>query len=80
MGLASRTYKDQFSTGVKNGALHYGYSIGLYEPSDETKVLGAYGNLANRLFEEDKISEGHYRELLMAIGVDVNEIDANDED
>ena len=80
MGLASRTYKDQFSTGVKNGALHYGYSIGLYEPSDETKVLGAYGNLANRLFEEDKISEGHYRELLMAIGVDINEIDANEED
>ena len=43
MSLASRAYKDQFSTGVKNSALHYGYSTDLYEPSEETKVLGAYG-------------------------------------
>jgi hypothetical protein len=42
--------------------------------------VGAYGNLANRLYEEDKISEGHYRELLMAIGVDINEIREDEED
>jgi Zn-dependent peptidase ImmA (M78 family) len=80
MGLASKAYKEEYSTGVKSSALHYGYSTDLYEPSAETKVVGAYGNLANRLYEEDKISEGHYRELLMAIGVDINEIREDEED
>lgn len=80
MGLASKAYIEKFSIGVRNGAMQYGYSTELYEVSDETKVLGVYGNLANRLFDEDKISEGHYRELLMAIGVDVNEINENEED
>lgn len=80
MGLISRIYKEELSTGVKNGALQYGYTTELYNPSDETTVLGTYGTLAHRLYDDNKISEGHYRELLMAIGVDINEINANEED
>lgn len=78
--LISKDLFVHFSTGVKSGARQFGYSTELYEASDKIRVLGTYGTLANRLYEENKITEGHYSELLMAIGVDINEITADEED
>ena len=79
MNLASKAFIEKYSSGIKNGALQYGYSTLLYEPSGDIKVLGAYGSLANRLYDENRISEGHYRELLIAIGVDFNELIEDEE-
>lgn len=80
MRLVSHRFFEEYSTDVKNGALQYGYSIDLYESNGEKALLGSYGSLANKLFDEEKISEGHFRELMLAIGVDVNELTADDED
>ena len=63
-----------------SAALKHGYSIELYSKGEERALLGTYGSLANKLFQEEKISEGHYTELMMAIGIDINESFVNEED
>ena len=73
LGLITSGISEKFSLNVRYNAKMFGYSTELYEPAGERAILGSYGSLANKLFEEGKISEGHYFELMMAIGVDVNE-------
>ncbi len=45
----------------------YGYDASLYEKGNGGCVIGGYGELAKRLFDEERISEGHYWELLSLI-------------
>lgn len=58
---------------VKKTAREYGYDTALYEPGNENLVIGDFGEKARRLFDDEKISEGHYMELLHKIGIDDNE-------
>jgi len=80
MNLISRTFRSSHLNTIKTSARQYGYSSELYETTPEKTILGTYGTLANKLYEKDQISEGHYLELMLAIGVDVNEIVNNEED
>lgn len=50
-------------------AREYGYDTMMYEPGNENLVIGDFGEKARNLFENDKISEGHYLELLHKIGI-----------
>jgi Zn-dependent peptidase ImmA (M78 family) len=50
-------------------AQEYGYDTSLYLPGNENLVIGNFGEKARKLYDEEKISEGHYRELLNKIGV-----------
>ena len=52
---------------VKNSAREYGYDMSLYESGNQGVVIGDFGEKARRLFEDGKISEGHYIELLNMI-------------
>lgn len=58
---------------VKKTAKEYGYGTALYEPGNENLVIGDFGEKARKLFEEEKISEGHYMELLHKIGINDSE-------
>ena len=58
---------------VKKTAKEYGYGTALYEPGNENLVIGNFGEKARKLFEEEKISEGHYMELLHKIGINDSE-------
>lgn len=72
--LISKDEREKFlSLPVKRTAREYGYDTSLYEPGNANLVIGNYGEKARRLFEEDKISEGHYLELLHKIGIDGGE-------
>lgn len=51
-------------------ALQYGYETFLYRAGNEDLVIGDYVEKARRLFEEERISEGHYLELLNKIHKD----------
>lgn len=55
---------------VARSAAEYGYDRSLYLPGNMGLVIGDFGEKARRLFEDEKISEGHYRELLSKIGID----------
>lgn len=57
-------------TPVVRSAKEYGYDTALYLPGNNGIVVGDYGVKARALFEQGKISEGHYVELLSKIGVD----------
>lgn len=50
-------------------AQEYGYDTSLYLPGNANLVIGNFGEKARKLYDEEKISEGHYRELLNKIGV-----------
>jgi len=53
---------------IKEAALR-GYEDRLYKKGDgERLIIGDFGSKARRLFDEGKISEGHYLELLNLIG------------
>jgi hypothetical protein len=53
-------------------AREYGYDVSLYNLGNEGLVIGDFGEKARKLFDAEKISEGHYLELLHKIGIDDN--------
>lgn len=72
--LIDRSQRDSLKKyPVKKTAREYGYGATLYEPGNENLVIGDFGEKARRLFDDEKISEGHYQELLHKIGIDGNE-------
>ena len=72
--LIDRNERDAFMEyPVKKTAREYGYDTALYEPGNENLVIGDFGEKARRLFDGDKISEGHYMELLHKIGINDSE-------
>lgn len=80
MDLVSRSFIEKYSTRIKTGARQHGYSTELYEHTTKKAILGTFGSLANKLYENDQISEGHYQELMLSIGFDLNEIVTDVED
>jgi len=80
MELVSKSFVERYSSHIKTGAHQHGYSTELYESTAERTILGTYGSLANKLFENDQISEGHYQELMLAIGIDLSEILSDEKD
>jgi Zn-dependent peptidase ImmA (M78 family) len=71
LNIISSTYYDTYSQNVKVTAKLHGYSNDLYEPGNDGKVIGNYGSIAKSLYDEEKISEGHYISLMKDIGIDV---------
>lgn len=80
MKYISNDFKIVHSQNVRLNANRHGYSTALYEEGDEKALLGTYGSLAHKLYNEDRISEGHFNELMMAIGVDINELQDQNND
>lgn len=74
LNLISRNERESLSgISVKRASREYGYDTSLYESGNEGLVIGDFGEKARKLFESDKISEGHYLELLHKIGIDGSE-------
>lgn len=65
--IEKKTHSDLWLIGVKNSAICYGYDTSLYESANEGLVIGDFGEKAHALFKANKISEGHYWELLHKI-------------
>lgn len=68
MGIISEGMLQELNSfGIKETARAYGYDTSLYESGNEGVVIGDFGEKAKRLFDEGRISEGHYVELLNMI-------------
>lgn len=52
------------SKSIQQIAAEYGYDTSLYQGGNEGVVIGDFGEKARRLFDMERISEGHYVELL----------------
>ena len=62
---------------VKYSARCFGYDTALYEAANEGLVIGDFGEKARNLFDQGKISESHYMELLHKINIDGTPEDEN---
>lgn len=72
--LITKTQFEAFSiVPVKKSALEHGYGLALYEKGNEGVIIGDYGVKSKELFDNQKISEGHYIELLSTLGVDLTQ-------
>lgn len=70
MGLITEATRSHLAgIGVKYSAKCFGYDTALYEPANEGLVIGDFGEKARFLFDQEKISEGHYWELLHKINI-----------
>lgn len=70
MGIITSISFDRYAVNVKRSAAAYGYELDLYTPGNANLVVGDYGVVAHQLFENEKISESHYLELMRTIGFD----------
>lgn len=52
---------------IIKSAREYGYDLSLYQKGNEGVFVGDFGVIARQLFDDEKISEGHYVELLNQI-------------
>ena len=52
-----------------------GYNASLYIKGNENEVIGDYGLLANRAWEEGLLSESAYYGLLKDLGIDISKLD-----
>lgn len=50
-----------------------GYDASMYQPGNEGLVIGDFGSIAKRLYDNERISEGHYLNLLSMIGYGASE-------
>ena len=67
--LISQQCIDQLlSLSIRREAAMSGFDGSLYQPGNEGLVIGDFGAKARKLFEDERISEGHYHELLNMIG------------
>lgn len=72
--LSPRRFEELKSVPVLRSALEYGYSdLSLYRPGNGSLFIGDYGDKAKKLFDSEKISEGHYLHLLSKIGIDLTD-------
>lgn len=68
VGLITESYMNELkSVPVKESAMQYGYDMTLYEAGNNGVVIGDFGEKARLLYECERISEGHYYELLNMI-------------
>jgi len=73
LGLIKYSEYEQYLTGVIQSANELGYSTKLYEADSDYNVIGDYGTICKKLFEEGKISESHYFNLMNDIGVNIDQ-------
>jgi len=64
LGLISESFLLEKKENIKVLAKKYGYDISLYEAGNENKVIGNYKEKVHKLFENEKISEAHFHELM----------------
>ena len=71
--LISAEYKDELCKQVIKSAKLHGYPTDLYLPGNDSQIWGDYGSKAKKLFDNEKISEGHYASIMADIGIDIFE-------
>lgn len=80
LGLINFDNYKLFTQNVEASALRLGYDSTLYKDGNHGLIIGDYGEKAKKLFEQEKISESHYKSLMLDIGIDLDSISNTDEE
>lgn len=75
MDIIDLSQKERLSKGVVSMARKLGYKTYLYEKGNENEVIGDYGLLALKAWENGLVSESSYMGLLKDLGVDISKLD-----
>lgn len=75
MGLIDVALKEEYSHGIMSMVCKFGYSTSLYEKANENEVIGDYGMLAYKAWENGIVSESAYYGLLKDLGIDISKLD-----
>lgn len=75
MNLIDLKHKDELAVGIMANARKFGYSTTLYEKDNENEVIGDYGMLAYKAWEDGIVSESAFFSLLQDLGVDISKFD-----
>ena len=65
--ISSSCFEKLQNLSIKKEASLRGYDDSLYSRGNENLIIGDFGSKARQLYEMEKISEGHYLELLNLI-------------
>jgi Zn-dependent peptidase ImmA (M78 family) len=68
IGLIDKSFLEENRNEIMKRAKFYGFDTRLYLPGNENLYLGDLGTVSYQLFEDEKISEGHFLELIQSIG------------
>ena len=79
IGLLRSDYS-RYNRDVKKSAIEHGYSVKLYEATNDFNVIGNYGIKVKELFDKEMISESHYLSLMFDIGIDVDNLNIKEDD
>ncbi|NLL56877.1 MAG: ImmA/IrrE family metallo-endopeptidase [Clostridiales bacterium] len=79
LDLIDEQHKAQFQHGIKSYARKLGFDTKLYEPGNHNKVIGNYGAMAYKAWDDGIISESSYMSLMKDLGVDVSKITLTDD-
>lgn len=69
MDIISKGYAEKLKISPKKDAIKFGFDTQLYNKGNEDRYLGDYGILARELYDAEMISESHYYELMLDLGV-----------
>lgn len=73
MGLIDyQDYAERYKTGIMKSANELGYPTLLYNTGSPYKVIGDYGEVSKRLYDNEVISESHYYNLMKDIEIDID--------
>ena len=75
MKLIDADYQNRLSSGIISLAHKLGYNTSLYEAGNENVVIGDYGSLAYKAWEDGIISESSYLGFIKDLGVDISKLD-----
>lgn len=68
--LINRQYREMLlALPIKETARSFGYDTSLYDSDGARLVCGDFAEKAKKLFDDEKISKGHYLELIHKIGI-----------
>ena len=66
--ISSSYAEEMLKLSIIQESMLRGYDTSLYQKGNEGLIIGDFGAKARKLFEDERISEGHYIELLNLIG------------
>lgn len=69
MNIISGKGYDKYKENIASGAWEHGYGSELYFPDHANTIIGDYVNVAKNLYDADLISETHYRNTLLDMGL-----------
>jgi Zn-dependent peptidase ImmA (M78 family) len=80
LGLLSHKKFNEYKKNVIKSALERGFDTSLYKPLNSKNIVSEYGKIAKNLFDDEKISESHYYNLMDDIGFNIWDEELNNDE